>query len=151
MDNRFENFTITILKLNRLVQKIKLCEMDGYGLKAIHVMCIYYLYEKSSPLTASELVKLTSEDKAAVSRALSLLREKNYVGYDSNKYNSPISLTEEGVRVAEFINVKAERAVQAAGGRLSEEDRRIFYKSLALIEQDLKSYYESISPKGEHK
>lgn len=150
MDNRFENFTITVLRLNKLVQKIKLCEMREYGLKAIHVMCIYYLYENGS-LTASELVKLTSEDKAAISRALLLLREKDYVAYDSKKYNSPITLTKDGGLVAEFINTKAEKAVNAAGKRLSDQDRAVFYKSLYLIEQDLKSYYESISVKGEIK
>ena len=40
MDDRFENFTVTVLKLGKLVQKIKLFEMESYGLKAIHVMCI---------------------------------------------------------------------------------------------------------------
>ena len=79
MDKIFEHFTITILKLNKLVQKIKLYEMQEYGLKAIHVMCGYYLMENPDGLTASELVKLTLEDKAAISRALKTLQEKGFV------------------------------------------------------------------------
>ena len=53
MDKIFEHFTITILKLNKLVQKIKIYEMQEYGLKAIHVMCGYYLMENPDGLTAS--------------------------------------------------------------------------------------------------
>lgn len=64
MDGRFENFTVTILKLGKLVQKIKLFEMESYGLKAIHVMCIYFA--GLSPVTAVELCRLTSEDKAVL-------------------------------------------------------------------------------------
>ena len=68
MDDRFETFTMAVLRLNKLVQRIKLLEMGGYGLKAIHVMCIYYAAK--GPVTAGELSRLTCEDKAAVSRAL---------------------------------------------------------------------------------
>ena len=77
MQNRFENFTIGVLKLNKLVQRIKLLEMDDYGLKAIHVMCIYYA--ACRPVTAGELARLTLEDKAAISRALSLLKQNGYL------------------------------------------------------------------------
>ncbi len=148
MDERFKNFTITILKLNKLIQKIKLHEVEEYGLKAIHVMCIYELAVNRKGLTATELVKLTLEDKGAVSRALALLRDKNYVCYGEKKYNSLIRLTEEGGKVAEVINVKAEQAVRAAGGDLSENDREIMYSSLWNISDRLKDYYEKISGKN---
>lgn len=144
MEKRFENFTITILKLNKLVQKIKLYEMEEYGLKAIHVMCIYYLDEYRQGLTAGELVKLTLEDKAAISRALRLLREKGYVQYDPNRYNAAILLTSEGGQVAEFIRDRAEKAVDAAGGSLSEEERGLFYRSLSSIAERLKAYYDGL-------
>lgn len=144
MTNRFENFTITILKLNKLVNKIKLYEMKGYGLRAVHVMCLYYLNENCEGLTASELGKLTLEDKAAISRALALLREKELVTYDPNKYNERVKLTEGGVSAALFILEKAERAVNAAGGTLSEEERENFYRSLGTIARRLESYYASL-------
>lgn len=149
MENRFENFTITILKLNKLVHKIKLHEMKGYGLKAIHVMCIYYLHENRRGLTASELVKFTLEDKAAISRALVLLREKGLVQYDSNTYNGSIRLTEEGEKFSEYILDKADNAVEAAGGALSEEERETFYRVLYSIEQRLRDYYEELSAEAE--
>ena len=113
MDDRFENFTVTVLKLGKLVQKIKLFEMESYGLKAIHVMCIYFA--GLAPVTAVELCRLTSEDKAAISRALSLLKQKGYITYPAGAYNAEISLTEEGRKLCEFINVRATAAADFAG------------------------------------
>jgi DNA-binding MarR family transcriptional regulator len=145
MEKRFENFTVSILKLNKLVQKIKLFEMNEYGLKAIHVMCIYYIYNSKKGISASELTKASCEDKAAISRALTLLRDKGYVTYDSSKYSSPICLTGEGEKVAEFITERADCAVAAGGGELSEEERITFYRALDSITKNLDKYYKTLS------
>ena len=42
MDHRFETFSLSILELNRYLQKIKELEMKQFGLKANHTMCLYY-------------------------------------------------------------------------------------------------------------
>ena len=146
MENRFENFTVTILKLNKLVHKIKLYEMEGYDLKAIHVMCVYYLAERG-PLTAGQLCKLTCEDKAAISRALAILRERNFVVGESGRYNSLMSLSEEGQKLALYINSKAADAVEMVGRDLTAEERGIFYKALGIIASNLEIYYESLAAK----
>ncbi len=151
MEKIFENFTITVMKLNKLVNKIKAHEMKEYGLKAIHVMCIYYLNENSQGLRAAELVKLTLEDKAAVSRGLALLRDKGYVSYDPDKYNAVIRLTDEGKKLADFITDRSEKAVNAGSAVLSEEERVQFYKSLHCIADNLKAYYEQIQGGKEDK
>lgn len=145
MINRFENFTITVLKLNKLIQKIKICEMRGYGLKAVHVMCIYYLDMNRNGLTASELAKLTLEDKAAISRALNLLREKGFVSYGSNKYNERVRLTETGEKASAYILEKADSAVNAAGGSVPDCEREIMYRSLGIIADNLEAYYQSLA------
>lgn len=142
MDTLFENFTVSILKLNKLVQKIKQYETEKYGLKAIHVTCLYYLKRSAAGLTSGELVKLTLDDKAAISRAISLLSEKGYATYDSAKYNSPIKLTAEGRRVADELDRKIDSAV--SGGRDSEmtdAQREAFYSTLNRIGKNLESYY----------
>lgn len=144
MENRFENFTITILRLNKLVQKIKLYEMQDYGLKAIHVMCVYYL-KQGQAVTASDLVHLTLEDKAAISRALKLLQQKGYVQYDSNTYHAEIRLTQRGRQVADHITERAEKAVNAAGGSLTQEERAQFYRTLGIIADHLKAYSDTLS------
>lgn len=144
MEKIFENFTISILKLNKLVNKIKAYEMKEYGLKAVHVMCVYYLSENPQGLKFSELVKLTLEDKAAVSRALTLLYGKGYVNYDRNKYNADINLTQEGLKVAAFIEEKSVAAVEAGSAVLREEERILFYKSLNTIAENLSLYYKNL-------
>lgn len=147
MDKIFENFTINILKLNKLVTRIKLYEMKEYDLKAIHVMCGYYLYENPEGLTSSELIKLTLEDKAAVSRAIKTLSEKGFVTYNPSKYNSPIKLTDEGKKFAQFINDRSLQAVEEVSVTFSEEQREFFYNSLSDIVKKLETYYDKlISP-----
>ena len=144
MEKRFENFTVSIIKLYRLVQRIKVHEMRDYGLKSVHVMCIYYLNEHEEGLTAGELISLTFEDKAAISRALALLREKNYIAYDASKYNSLITLTEEGKKVADYINQKADLAVDAGSADLSESERKLCYRFLDEITENLQKYYSEL-------
>ena len=145
MEKIFENFTITILKLNKLVNKIKTYEMKEYGLKAVHVMCIYYLNEHPEGLKAADLVKLTLEDKAAISRGLALLRTSGYVIYDPDRYNADIHLTEAGKALAEGITKKYENAVDAGSALFSDEEREKFYKSLQIIAENLKKYYDGLS------
>ena len=144
MNQRFENFTYRVIKLYKLVQKIKLTEMKEFDLKGIHVMCIYYL-SVNGKMTASELIKLTLEDKAAISRALKLLAEKKLVTYASDGYNSPVELTQRGISVAEAIEDKAQKAVNAAGGSLTNEQRDNFYECLEIVSTRLEEYYKSMS------
>ena len=140
MNQRFENFTVYILRINKLIKKIKLLEMEEYGLKSVHVMCVYFSARENGTLTASELVQLTSEDKGAVSRALAYLMQKGYVNYDSKKYNAPITLTEEGKKLAEIIDARAESAVNAGGNSLTDSDRQSLYRSLKTIADNLEEY-----------
>lgn len=145
MENIFENFTITVLRLNKLVQKIKNSEMREYDLKTIHVMCVYYLNANPDGLTAAELVKLTLEDKAAISRALKTMQGKGYVDYNPNRYNAAIRLTDEGKRLASYISDRAAKAVLAGSYDFTDEERKRFYKALNSIADNLEDYYNRLS------
>lgn len=144
MDKTFEKFTVNILKLNRLVQKIKQYEMEEYGLKAVHVMCGYYLSENKDGLTLSELSKFAAEDKAAVSRALLCMREKGLVSYDPGTYNGKITLTDKGRGFADAVERKATRAVAAGSADMTEDERVKFYETLGNIVDRLQSYYDGL-------
>lgn len=144
MDNVFESFTYSILKLNKLIHKIKLTEMQAYGLKTIHVMCVYYLY-KSGGMTHTELTESTLEDKAAISRAVKCLKEKNLICGGVDGYKSKYKLTDEGKKLAKFIAEQSEKAVKAASCDFTEEERREFYKSLSSIAEKLQNYYNELS------
>lgn len=147
MEDLFERFTVSILRLNKLVQRIKIYEVKKFGLKSIHVMCLYYLNCHPEGLTASELVKLTLEDKAAISRALATMREQGYAEYDSATHNADVRLTPKGKQLAEYIVGRAAAAVSAGSADFSAEQREFFYKSLVTISDNLEQYYNELSKK----
>ncbi len=147
MEDLFERFTLSILKLNKLVQRIKVYEMKKFGLKSVHVMCLYYMNNHREGVTAGELVKITLEDKAAISRALATMREKGYVEYDPASHNAAAKLTPEGIKLAEYIVGRASSAVNAGSADFSDEQRDFFYKSLVTISDNLENYYDNLSKK----
>ena len=67
MDHRFETFSLSILELNRYLQKIKELEMKQFGLKANHTMCLYYLGPQRSSQNSARRTKPPSP---AVSHSL---------------------------------------------------------------------------------
>lgn len=144
MRDRFDSFTYLILKLSKIIQKIKNVEVEEFGLKAIHVMCIYHLNQNPRGLTASEIVALTLEDKAAISRALNLLKEMDIVNYEPKKYNGIVSLTIHGIEIAEKIDEKAKTAVDAGSYNLNMAEREVLYRSLSKIEDNLDNYYKEL-------
>lgn len=144
MENRFKNFTISILKIHKLIQKIKLLEMDEYGLKAIHVMCLYLLDEHAGGLTAGDLIRYTLEDKAAISRGIKLLKERGYVEHDGTKNNSLIKLTPSGKEIADLVLERAESAVDFGGRNIDDETRETLYATLSEIANSLGEYYKQL-------
>lgn len=110
-------------------------------------MCLYYLNCHPEGLTASELVKLTLEDKAAISRALATMREQGYAEYDSATHNADVRLTPKGKQLAEHIVGRAAAAVSAGSADFSAEQREFFYKSLVTISDNLEQYYNELSKK----
>ena len=147
MKERFEDFAVSMIKAGKLIQKIKNIEMQDYHLKAIHSMILYYLNEHIDGLSNSDLVKLIQEDKAAISRALKELLDKNYIVYQSHDmiYHTKIILTDAGKKIAVELDEKAIRAVQVGGNGLSEEERTTFYNALHLITSNLEAYYQVLN------
>lgn len=146
MLDRFNRFVKEITSLYRTVQKIKLLEMDEFGLKGMHVMCLHYLYNHPDGLTAVQLCALCDEDKAAISRAISTLEEKGLVTQSQTgrqkKYRSLIFLTETGKEVALSESLKIKNAIDAGGEGLCDEERETLYSCLERISENLKRYLE---------
>lgn len=139
MEERFQAFTVLVSNLNRCIYKIKTEEMAEYNLKSSHVSCIYYIYRYGS-LTPKELCDLCGEDKANISRALKYLEENQYliINNDSNKkYQRPIVLTENGVKIGKHLSEKINEILSIASEGLSEEKRNIMYEGLSLINNRL--------------
>lgn len=151
MEQRFETFTKSITAIYRLIQKIKNTETTEFGLKGMHVMCLYFLGKHEEGLTSTELCRICDEDKAAISRTVLTLKEKGLVGNaekgQGKKYRNAIYLTESGRAVSERIAEKVENALNAGSAGLSEEERVKFYDSLLLIAKNLEEYFLSIQGK----
>ncbi len=142
MDNRFECFSSYISSIYKNIQRLKELKIKEYGLKSIHVMCLFYLRHYEN-VTNSMLVKLTNEDKGAISRALAYLDENGYISYDK-KYKSAILLLEKGKEVAEYIDSESDNAVSFAGNAYNEEERKLFYDMLKTISENLNIYIEKL-------
>lgn len=141
MEERFKLFTVLMTKTRRSIQRIKTEEMSEYNLKSPHVSCLYYLY-KYGNMTATELCEICDEDKAAISRSIVQLENEGYVDYpdgSKKRYRANMQLTEKGRVIAESLASKIDTVLDEAGQGLTEEDRVIFYRSLALISNNLEN------------
>ena len=143
MIHRFEDFLAGITVCYKYIQRIKNAEMTEFGLKGIHVSCLFYLYHNPEGLTATQLCALCSEDKATISRTVSDLRERGYILLGNGKsYRAPLRLSEAGEAVARQMDPLIESWVAVGGEGMTAEQRDSFYQSLALISGNLKARLE---------
>ena len=139
----FEQFSLLILKMSKVVQKIKALEMVPFDLKAVHVMILYLLRMHREGLSVSELCRQTLDDKAAVSRAVAVLRERGYV-IPGDARLSPVRPTKEGEELAAYITGRAACAVSEGGVGLSDEERTRFFSVMETICNNLEKYQKKL-------
>ncbi len=146
MNNRFETFVIMISQINRSIQIIKNHEMEKYGLKGTHVMCLYQLKQHEEGITSKDLALLCGEDKAAISRTLSKLEGKGLVTFvdveGKKRYRTIIMLTEEGRMICNKLNQIIAEMVQLNGEGYTEKEREVFYRVLSEIANNLQKTSE---------
>lgn len=141
MIERFETFTVLSNRISRNIRKIKNQEMAEYGLRSVHISCLYYLYI-SGGLTATELCERCEEDKATISRALDHLESEGYLTCPSKtakRYKSTLVLTEKGMDVGKKIADKIDGVLDEISDSLTEDERIAFYRSLSLISMRLEA------------
>lgn len=135
MLERFEVFTMLITKASRYIHRLKTKEMAEFNLKSSHVSCLYYLFKRNS-LTAKELCGLCGEDKANVSRTIKHLENSGLIYCESTaqkRYQTAFYLTEKGKQVGLSLVEKIDNVLSQSSVGISEQNRQIFYDSLALI------------------
>ena len=144
MIQRFDAFVSGITSCYKYIQRIKSMEMTEFGLKGTHVMCLYYLRRNPAGLTAAQLCGLCAEDKAAISRTVSELKNRGYITTLSQKaYRAMLTLTAAGHEVARKFDLLIEGWVSTGGNGLTDEERCDFYKTLSAITENLRSRIES--------
>lgn len=145
MEDRFENFTTLVLQFNRYIQKIKALEMKKFNLHASHTMILYLLYKNPNGLTPYELVQLSKEDKAQVSRAMSYLIKEGYItkpNETTSRYKLHYTLTLKGKEVSKEVVSRVDHALLVASQGLSEDKRNSLYESLNIIMKNLSENYD---------
>lgn len=137
MVSRFERFSFALSEIYRYWHKIASDEMEKCGLKGPYAVYFTALYRYPEGITSAQLAEICSRDKSDVSRAISLMEKKGLVTKEGSMYRALLKLTEEGKKVAEFINEQAGKAVELGGKGLTVENREIFYHTLELIVSNL--------------
>lgn len=139
--DRFEVFVHTISGIYKQIQKIKDMEMRELGLKGPHVMSLFYLSRHAEGLTAAQLCRLISIDKAAISRVLAQLQERGLIAYPTaaRRYRAPAVLTPEGKTVSVRIEELICSIVFQADRGVSDAARESMYQSLNRIAENLET------------
>ncbi len=155
MVERFEQFSYEIFSIYRHIMKIEREEMERYGLKGSYTTYLAAMYRFPEGITSAKLAELCDRDKAGISRTVNEMEQRGLIerkNIKDNFYRANLVLTDEGRRAAEFVLNRAGIAVGEAGAGLSDSDREIFYRSLALIESNLRKISkEGISHIGDNK
>ncbi|MBR6800929.1 MAG: MarR family transcriptional regulator [Eubacteriaceae bacterium] len=145
MIDRFENFAAYIAQANKYILKIKAAGMERFGLKAAHLMCLYFLGKHEEGLTAGELAEYCMEDKAAISKSLSELRHKDFVRTDNENgtkvYRAKYFLSPTGKDAFAEIKDTILHITELVADGLSLEEGAILYRSLEKVVSNLKDYY----------
>ena len=148
MIERFEDFTAYIAQAQKYILKIKAHEMQPFGLKASHVMCLFYVGKHAEGLTAGELTSLCMEDKAGISKALNELKQKELITPDTDGgrkiYRAKYFLTEKGKIIYQKANEIIRNVVNECGAGLSSDERATFYRSLDRIVTNLRQHCEQM-------
>ena len=144
MIERFEQLTLGIARVYKSIQKIKKQSMEFMELKSTQVMCLYYLGLHPEGLTAAEICRLCLENKAGISRILTVLEDQGLITYQlppgGKNYRSKAILTPLGRTYTDKVNEAIQKAVEAASQGLDPKERRIFYKVLAQIADNLEAF-----------
>lgn len=139
--DRYQQFTIIINKLSREIKRLKNEVMADYGLKSVHVSCIYYLY-KEEKLTSKEITEICDEDKGFISRNISFLQRHNYVKCEKDtkkRYNDYLFLTDKGKEIGKVLSDKVDYVLKLSSAGMSEDERKALYDNLEIIYNNLRN------------
>lgn len=144
MRNRFEEFVACAVEINRCIQRIKDQEMQRFGLRSRHTMCLYFLGCHPEGLSVGALADLTKEDKAAVSRCLGQLAEKGLARSEDSggkrAYRTRHFLTPEGQALAARMNEAIAQACNSAAADSATRPGRPIMPPPEQILKNLKAY-----------
>jgi len=152
MVERFERFSIAMMRISKSWHKLCNEEMTKHGLKGPHATYLTVMYRFRDGITVPKLCELCGKDKSDASRMLAILEEKELVikrKVDGSLYRGLLYLTEKGKVIAEKVMERASSAVEAAGRELDEKTREGFYRVLESVASNLGELCKEGIPENE--
>ena len=139
-NERFTPFVLIIERITKNIKRIADLEMEQYGLRSSHVMCILQLAKSEGGLSSSALADACGVDKAFISRITSELLEKNYIYKEvvpEKKYKTSFLLTEKGEEVNKKMNEIISSRIESVDKHVTMKELQKFYEVLASLTHNI--------------
>jgi len=150
MLHRFERFSFAITEISRCWRKLASEEMSKYGLRGPHATYLTTIYRYPDGISVPRLCEISGKDKSDASRMIAILEKKGLAQkkvVDGSLYRGLWVLTDEGIKAAEQVSLRASKTVELAGKGLTKETRDVFYKALESITANLTELTKNGIPK----
>ena len=98
--------------------------MHKYNLRSYHISCLYNLY-KHKGITATDLVEMTQQDKASISRSIDFLQDNEYIYCQSKtlkKYKSGGYYTYNSKDLESYLNYEIQKLLDNATIQIKQID-----------------------------
>ena len=142
---RFTPFVLLIERISKNIKRIADKEMEIYGLRSSHVMCMLQLAKTKNGLSSSALAEACGVDKAFISRVTSELLEKGFIvkATDGAKiYKTNFIPTESGYEIIEKMTSIVNGYVSLVNQNVKQKDIENFYYVLGEFDKEISDIVE---------
>ena len=139
---RYTPFVLLIERISKNIKRIADKEMEQYGLRSSHVMCMLQLAKNENGLSSTALADACGVDKAFVSRITNELLEKGFivkVEEDAKKYKTNFVPTEKGYEITEKMTQIVNKYVCLVHKNVKKTDIDKFYNVLNEFDLEISS------------
>lgn len=113
--------------------------MAKYGLRGPHAIYLVTMQRYPEGITAAQLCELCGRDKADISRAVSMMEQKQLITKEGSHYRTLLKLTPSGDEAAAQVCHAAATAVDLASKGYNDQQRDTFYQVLDTITANLQT------------
>uniref|UniRef100_UPI004028E41B MarR family winged helix-turn-helix transcriptional regulator n=1 Tax=Gemmiger formicilis TaxID=745368 RepID=UPI004028E41B len=141
MNDRFIRLSISLARLQKVIQRIKASGMSRIELKAGHTLVLCRLAAAPEGLHFSELTERCGLDPAMISRVLAELVRSGLVEKraESGKYNALYLLTNAGHDRAARVGAVVADVERRADEGIDPDDLATFYKVIDQLTRNLEA------------
>lgn len=137
---RYARYCIAVEHMAKNLQRYKNEKLAAYGLRSMHLMCLFQLSQSEEGYTGTELSAICSVDKAFISRVIGELLKLGYVEYRNKvgtKYKNKLVLSENGQNVMKQVEKVIDDTIAAVTENITDEQLKTFYTVLDTVNRCL--------------